>query len=237
MAAGAINAAVGSGTLVTFPVLLGLGYPPVLANVSNTIGLVPGSVAGAIAYRHQLAGMGALVFRLSIASALGGVTGALLLLWLPPHAFDAIVPVFVAGALVLVVLQPKLTRPLEEDERPSGPFAGRRTLAAVSGVGVYGGYFGAAQGIVLISILALMLGESLQQANGTKNLLTGLTNLVAGAIFVVATEVDWAVAGLIAVGSVTGGYVGARLARRSPDSVLRAVIVLVGSYAIVRLVA
>jgi uncharacterized membrane protein YfcA len=234
--AGTINTVVGSGTLFTFPVLLGFGYPPVVANVSNTVGLVPGSAAGAIGYREELSGQRRRLVPLACASIAGGVIGAALLLSLPASAFKAIVPVFIAVALVLIVLQPRLSKLLAA-HRPhrrrelAGPIP---TLGVFAG-GIYGGYFGAAQGILVLAILSLGLDDELQRLNAVKVVLTGLVNLVSGVVFVFAAHVAWAPAGLIAGGSVIGGVMGARAGRRLSPGVLRAVIVVVGVVAIVRL--
>ena len=235
-AAGAINTIVGSGTLLTFPVLLGFGYSPITANVSNTIGLVPGSVSGAFGYRRELEGQRRRAVWLGLASLVGGITGAVLLLALPPSAFKKIVPAFIAAALVLIVLQPWLTRRLAG--RHAHPLAVRGLLPlSLFAVGVYGGYFGAAQGILLLGILALALPDTLQRINALKNVLAGLTNLVAGVVFVIAAQhVSWAVAALLAVGSALGAQVGARVGRRLPASALRALIVAVGIVAILKLV-
>jgi uncharacterized membrane protein YfcA len=235
--AGGMNAIVGSGTLITFPVLIGFGYAPVVANVSNTIGLVPGSVAGTIGYRRELRGRGRLAVELAVASVLGGITGAVLLLTLPASAFKQIVPVFIAIALVLVVAQPALSRWLAH-HRPE-PAHGRTPLllAAVFATAVYGGYFGAAQGIILLGVLATALRDSLHRVNALKNILAGVTNLVAGVVFAAAAQVDWTVAALLAGGSIVGGWAGAHLGRRLPPAALRAVIVGVGVFAIVKLVA
>jgi uncharacterized membrane protein YfcA len=234
VAAGTINAVVGSGTLITFPVLLAVGYSPVTANVSNTVGLVPGSVAGSIGYRRELAGQGGRVARLSIASVLGGITGAVLLLELPASAFEAIVPAFIGIALVLIIAQPWLSTRLVR-MRPEGHHGGPLAVAGTYGAGVYGGYFGAAQGILLISILGLLLPEDLQRLNALKNVLTGLVNLVAGIVFIVVADIAWEATLLIAAGSLVGGWLGARYGRRLPPQVLRAVIVVVGTVAIVDL--
>jgi uncharacterized membrane protein YfcA len=238
--AGTINTVVGSGTLFTFPVLLSFGYAPVTANVSNTVGLVPGSVAGAIGYRRELAGQRDRVLRLSVASGTGGLVGAILLLSLPASAFKDIVPAFIAIALVLIVLQPRLARVLDvyrarraRESRELGP----ASLLSVFASGIYGGYFGAAQGILLLAILGLSLpDEDLQRINSVKVVLAGLVNLIAGIVFIFAAHVAWAAAGLIAVGSVIGAVAGARWGRRLPPAALRAVIVVVGIVAIVRLV-
>jgi uncharacterized membrane protein YfcA len=237
LAAGAINTVVGSGTLITFPVLLAFGYPPVTANVSNTIGLVPGSVSGAVGYRRELRGQRPRVLRLGSASLLGGTTGAVLLLVLPASAFKAIVPVFIAIALVLVVLQPRLNRMLAERQVDRTREGGLWTPLAVYATGVYGGYFGAAQGILLLGILGVALPQDLQRTNALKNVLAAIVNGVAGLYFVFAAHVEWAPAGIIAASSIVGGQLGAHYGRRLHPSVLRGVIVVVGVTAIVRLLA
>jgi uncharacterized membrane protein YfcA len=234
--AGTINAVVGSGTLITFPVLLAVGYAPVVANVSNTIGLVPGTVASAIGYRRELRGQGQRALRFGAASVLGGIVGAVLLLELPASAFETIVPVFIAVALVLIVVQPRLAARLAARRRP-GHEAHGPLSAGVFASGVYGGYFGAAQGILLIAMLGTALPDDLQRVNALKNVLAGLVNLVAGVIFIVVADVAWGPAALIAGGSIVGGTLGARYGRRLPPSALRAVIVVVGVFAIVRLLA
>jgi uncharacterized protein len=239
IAAGAVNTIVGAGTLITFPVLLALGYPPVLANVSNTVGLTPGSISGAIGYRTELAGQRARLVSLGVASVLGGLTGALLLLTLPPGAFRAIVPVLIGISLVLVLLAPRLSRRLAAPQDVQAPPArgGAALHAGVYGAGIYGGYFGAAQGVLLIGLLGLFLHEDLQRINAAKNVLAALVNGMAALVFVVVADVAWAAAGLIAVGSVIGGQLGASIGRRVPSPVLRALIVLVGVIAIVKILA
>ncbi len=235
LAAGAINALVGSGTLITFPVLLAFGYAPVTANVTNTVGLAPGNASGAIGYRRELAGQRARALRLGSMSLAGGITGAVLLLVLPASAFKAIVPVFIALALVLVLLQPWLVRMLARREinLEQGIVV---VPAAVYLAGVYGGYFGAAQGILLLGILGAALAQDLQRTNALKNVLVGLVNGVAAVYFALAAHVDWGPAAIIAGGSIVGAQLGARYGRRLPSNALRAVIVAVGVFAIVRLV-
>jgi uncharacterized protein len=235
LAAGAINTVVGSGTLITFPVLLAFGYSPVTANVSNTIGLVPGSLSGAVGYRRELAGQGRRVVRLGTASLLGGATGAVLLLILPASAFKAIVPVFIAIALVLVVLQPRLNRMLAERRISRENEGGLLTPVGVYAAGVYGGYFGAAQGILLLGILGVALPQDLQRTNALKNVLAAIVNGVAGVYFAFAAHVEWAPAGIIAGASIVGGQLGAHYGRRLHPAVLRGVIVVVGVAAIVHL--
>jgi uncharacterized membrane protein YfcA len=236
MAAGTINTVVGSGTLITFPVLLAFGYAPVTANVTNTLGLVPGSASGAYGYREELRGQWRRTGRLACASLAGGVVGAVLLLVLPAAAFKAIVPVFIAVALVLVVAQPRLSAWLAIRGHEPTARVGWAVLLAVFATGVYGGYFGAAQGILLLAILGLGLPESLQRINAVKNVLAGLVNLVAAIVFVFAAHIAWDAAALIAIGAAAGGVIGARVGRRLPPGVLRAVIVAVGVSAIAQLV-
>jgi uncharacterized protein len=227
---------VGSGTLITFPVLLAFGYAPVTANVTNTVGLVPGSAAGAYGYRRELRGQWGRTARLACASFLGGVVGAILLLELPASAFKAIVPGFIAVALLLVVFQPRLSAFLEaRGAAPSGR-AGWIVMLGVFAAGAYGGYFGAAQGILLLAILGLGLDEGLQRTNAVKNVLAGLVNLVAAVVFVFAAHIAWDAAALIALGATLGGVLGARVGRRLPPAVLRGVIVVVGVSAIAQLV-
>ena len=234
--AGAINAVVGSGTLITFPVLLTVGYAPVVANVSNTIGLVPGSISGAIGYRRELRGQRARIMRLGSASLVGGIVGAILLLALPASWFEVIVPIFIAIALVLIVFQKRVAAVIAQRRGTIAANGGRGTFGAVFGTGVYGGYFGAAQGILLISLLGLTLDDDLHRINALKVVLATIVNLVAGIVFVFVADVAWAPVGLIAAGSIVGGQLGARFGRRLPAPALRAVIVMVGLVAIVHLV-
>jgi uncharacterized membrane protein YfcA len=235
VAAGAINTIVGSGTLITFPVLIALGYQPLVANVSNNVGLVPGTVAGVIGYRRELAGQRHRVIALGVFSLTGSLIGATLLLVLPASAFDEIVPALIALALALVVFQPRLEAALAH-RRSADDHGGPALRGLVGAAGVYGGYFGAAQGILLISLLGIAIRDGLQRLNALKNVLAGIVNLTAGIVFVIAADVNWGVAALIAVGSVIGGTLGARYGRRLPPNALRALIVLVGTVAIVRLV-
>jgi uncharacterized membrane protein YfcA len=235
VAAGAINTVVGSGTLITFPVLLAFGYAPVTANVSNTIGLVPGSVSGAWGYRRQLAGQRGRAIRLGASSALGGVTGAVLLLVLPASTFAAIVPAFIAIALLLTVFQPRLNAWLAArrvDARREGRIV---PPLAVYGTAIYGGYFGAAQGILLLGILGVLLPQDLQRTNALKNILTGIVNGVAGVYFAFAAHVAWGPAAIIAAASIVGAQLGARYGQRLEPAALRACIVVVGVLAIVSL--
>jgi uncharacterized protein len=234
MAAGAINVVVGSGTLITFPTLLAFGVPPVTANVSNTIGLVPGVASGVVGYRRELRGQRARVIRLGSASVAGGIVGAILLLSLPPGAFTAIVPVLILVGLLLVVLQPRISAWVDRrHEGARGEFGPWWVWPAILGTGMYGGYFGAAQGVILMGILGIGIADHLQRLNGLKNVLAGLVNGVAGVIFVFVAHVDWTVVALIAAGSIVGGQLGATVGRRLSPTVLRVVIVVVGLVALV----
>lgn len=239
LAAGTINAVVGSGTLITFPTLLAFGYSPITANVSNTVGLVPGSVSGAIGYRAELAGQRDRAIRLASASACGAILGAALLLLAPPSAFKAIVPAFIALALALIIFQKRINAALAK-HRPNrhegAPPAPRAALAGVFCSAIYGGYFGAAQGILLISVLSLTIDEPLQRLNAVKNVLGGVANLISGIVFILVAHVAWFPAALIAGGSIFGGLLGARYGRKLNPIALKALIVIVGIVAIVRLV-
>jgi uncharacterized protein len=233
MAAGTINVVVGSGTLITFPTLLAFGVPPVTANVSNTIGLVPGVASGVVGYRRELRGQRARAIRLGSASIAGGIVGAVLLLSLPAGAFSAIVPALIVVGLVLVVLQPRISAWVDaRHEGARGEFGPWWVWPAVFGTGVYGGYFGAAQGVILMGLLGIGIADTLQRLNGLKNVLAGLVNGVAGLIFVFVADVDWTVVALIAAGSVVGGQIGATVGRRLSPTVLRIVIVVVGLVAL-----
>ncbi|QIK76571.1 sulfite exporter TauE/SafE family protein [Nocardioides piscis] len=235
VAAGTINTVVGSGTLITFPTLLAFGVPPVTANVSNTIGLVPGSVAGAVGYRRELAGQRSRLLRLASASLLGGVVGGVLLLW-RPDAFEVVVPVLIGLALVLVVAGPRISAWVARRHAAVGGLPARGAWwvwPLMFGCGVYGGYFGAAQGVLMMAVLGIGVDETLQRLNGLKNVLAALVNGVAGVLFVLVAEVDWQIVALIAVGAVVGGLLGASIGRRLPPAVLRAVIVVVALVALV----
>lgn len=240
LAAGTINTVVGSGSLVTFPVLLALGFHPLAANVTNTVGLVPGGLSGVVGYRRELSGQRRRLAALVPLSLVGALVGAGLLLALPAGDFQRVVPVLILVACVLVLLQPLLARRLRAREtgaagtgRPAG--SGRGMMAGAGLTAVYGGYFGAAQGVVLMGLLGVLVRDSLQRLNAAKNVLVLVTNLAAAVVFAVAAPVSWPVAGMVAAGSIVGGQVGAHVGRRLPPPVLRGVIVVVGVVATVKL--
>jgi uncharacterized membrane protein YfcA len=236
--AGVLNTVVGSGTLITFPVLLGVGLPPLTANVSNGLGLVPGSLFGAIGYRDELAGQAQRVRRLGVASTIGAVIGAVLLLVLPADAFSAVVPILIVIALVLVVLQPWLARRLaakRADGTDAAPKDGWLLFLGVFATGMYGGYFGAAQGVLLLGLMGVLLTESLQRINAIKNVLAMLANLASGVVFIFVAHISWLAVVLIAAGSAVGGVIGARVGRKLPPVALRGLIVVIGIAALAKL--
>lgn len=228
MAAGTINTIVGSGTLITFPTLLALGVPPVIANTSNTLGLVPGSASGAYGYRRELVGQRERFLRLAPATITGGILGAVLLLVLPSSAFRDIVPVLIAIGVLLVIIGPSLSRRLHTHQGTN-----RWLWPAMFANGVYGGYFGAAQGVIMMALFTVGIADDLQRLNALKNVLSAIVNGVAAVVFLVASHIDWRIAGLLALGSLIGGQIGATVGRRLPPLILRAVIVCVGLTAIV----
>jgi uncharacterized protein len=241
LAAGAVNAVVGSGSLITFPTLLAFGVPAIVANVSNNVGQVPGNVSGAMGYRRELAGQRTRLVRLGVVAAVGSAGGAAALLLLPSASFQVIVPVLILTACALVVAQPWLSgRVIARRARRPGSHGSRDPLSPALGGGVltsaaYGGYFGAAQGVLVIGLLGTFTGESLQRVNGAKNVLVAVVNGVAAIVYISFAHVDWTVALLIAAGSAMGGVLGARFGRRLPPLALRIFVVLIGIVAALKL--
>jgi len=266
--AGAMNAVVGAGTLITFPTLLALGFPPVVANVSNTVGLVPGSAAAAYGFRATLTGRRRLVLQLVSASAVGGVLGGALLLVLPPEAFEQVIPPLLLLSAVLAAMQPRVSAwvlarrervaagTAADGEVADAPTSGlpAESVAAVDEpvtdapvairtspilyaivflTGIYGGYFGAAQGVILLAVLGIFVAGGMPQVNGIKNVLAGVANLVSAILFIAIAEVDWRVVGLVAVGATIGGLLGSRFGRKLPAGPLRALVVAVALVAAV----
>ncbi|MEX2505056.1 MAG: sulfite exporter TauE/SafE family protein [Egicoccus sp.] len=271
--AGAMNAVVGAGTLITFPTLLALGFPPVVANVSNTVGLVPGSAAAAYGFRATLKGRKRLVLQLVSASAVGGVLGGALLLVLPPETFEQVIPPLLLLSAVLAALQPRVSAwvlarreriaaesagdPASDDTAPADAPSSDLPAASVAAIeepardgpvairtspilyvivfltGIYGGYFGAAQGVILLAVLGIFVAGGMPQVNGIKNVLAGVANLVSAILFIAIAEVDWRVVGLVAVGATVGGLLGSRFGRKLPAGPLRALVVAVALFAAV----
>ncbi|MEX0836345.1 MAG: sulfite exporter TauE/SafE family protein [Nitriliruptor sp.] len=260
--AGAMNAVVGAGTLITFPTLLAAGFPPVVANVSNTVGLVPGGLTAAFAFRSTLTGRARLVRRLIVASSVGGLTGGALLLFLPPGAFELVVPPLLVLSGVLAALQPRVAARVAARRRaaaasdapevaaPVAAAAGATAeavgsteagasihqpkiagspllLASIAATGIYGGYFGAAQGVILLAILGVFVGGDMTEVNGIKNVLASVANIVSALLFIAIADIDWTVAGLVAVGSTIGGALGGRYGRRLRPGPLRVLVVTV----------
>ena len=246
VAAGAVNAVVGSGSLITFPTLLAFGFPPVVANVSNNVGLVSGNISGAAGYRRELTGQRSRLTRLGVISAAGGLAGAAALLALPSSSFQVIVPALILIACVLVLIQPWLSgriiagRKSPAEQNGAAPTGGER-ISPVLGAGVfasaaYGGYFGAAQGVLVIGLLGTFLDESMQRVNGAKNVLVAFVNASAAVVYIIFAHVAWLVVLLIAVGSTLGGLLGARFGRRLPPQALRIFVVLIGVVSAVKLI-
>ena len=236
IAAGAINAVVGSGSLITFPTLLAFGFPPVTANVSNNVGLVPGNVSSVFGYREDLAGQRGRLVRLGLASCAGALAGAGALLALPPGVFKVVVPALIIIACVLVVVQPRLSAWVATRGKDRAEHGGPVLFGGVFLAGVYGGYFGAAQGVLVIGLLGVMLTESLQRINAGKNVLVTIVNGSAAVVFVIFAHVAWIAVALVAAGSTVGGLIGARVGRRLPPLALRVIIVVIGVIAAVKLI-
>ena len=245
VAAGAINTLVGSGTLVTFPTLVALGYPPVTATMSNAVGLVAGGFSGTWGYRRELRGQWDRLRWQTPGSFVGAAIGAWLLLHLPEKVFTEVVPVLLVGALILVLVGPRIQdwarRRAEAAGRSPEHVSPKRMAALVFGtfaVGIYGGYFTAAQGILLMGVMGALLPEDMQRMNAAKNLLSLIVNVVAAVAYILVAfdRISWLAAGLIALGSLVGGFLGAHYGRRLSPNALRAFIVVVGLIGLYRLV-
>jgi uncharacterized protein len=237
MGAGFVNAVVGSGSLITFPTLLAVGYSPITANVSNNIGLVPGSISGALGYRRELTGQADRAKTLAAGSISGSVVGATLLLTLPSDVFDAVVPVLVLVAVALMAAQPRLSAWVASRRPDDARDVGAAPIAIAFLAGIYGGYFGAAQGIILLAMLAVFVPDDLHRSNALKNVLAGCVNGVAAVIFVLFADVAWEAVALVALGAVVGGALGAATGRRIPPALLRALVIGLGLFVAARLLA
>ena len=227
VAAGGINAVVGSGSLITFPTLLAFGFPAVIANVSNNVGLVSGNVSGAFGYRRELAGQRGRLLRLGVLAAAGS---------LPASAFTLIVPVLILISCVLVIIQPRLNAWMAARRAGKQAHASPLLAAGVLVSGAYGGYFGAAQGVLVIGLLGSFLDDDLQRINAAKNVLVTIVNATAAVVFILFADVNWIVVLLIAAGSTAGGLLGARVGRRLPPLALRILVAVIGVIAAVKLI-
>jgi uncharacterized membrane protein YfcA len=246
VAAGAVNAVVGSGSLITFPTLLAFGFPPVVANVSNNVGLVSGNISGAVGYRRELAGQRSRLIRLGVFAAAGSVAGAAALLSLPSTSFKLIVPALILVSCLLVLVQPWLSSriiarrkrlaELNGNGAPGRERTGPVLAAGMFASAAYGGYFGAAQGVLVIGLLGTFLDENMQRVNGAKNVLVTIVNGTAAVVYVIFAHVAWLVVLLIAVGSTVGGFLGARFGRQLPPLALRIFVVLIGVISAVKLI-
>lgn len=223
-AAGASNSIAGAGSLITFPTMVALGLPPLSANVTNTVGIVPGYVGGVLGYRDLLREQGERFLRFLVPMLLGAVAGSAALLLTSDAAFEAIVPVLIAGSCLLLLLQPRLTPRLSHAGNERSPFL----TAGLLFCGAYGAYFGSAVSILLIAILALFVADTLQHLNAMKIILIGCANLLAAVVYAFLAPVEWSYVAVLMVSSLIGGRVGAHYARRIPADPLRISIAVVG---------
>ena len=234
-AAGVFNGVAGGGTLIAFPTLLAMGYPALTANVTTTVGIWPGYLGGVAGFRAEIADQGSRVRSLFPAAALGAIVGAALLLTTPSAAFARLAPWLVLFAAVLFAVQPLLLRRFAAGthEHPT------RRLLLFGGTfltSVYGGYFGAAMGIMLLAVLGLALPDTLARTSGLRTVLSVLVNGIAAVVFVARAELAWGAVAALAVGSLVGGWAGAHMARRLPAPVLRVIVVAIGVATTVKLV-
>jgi uncharacterized protein len=229
--AGGVNAVAGGGTLISFPALLAVGVPAVAANITSSVGLVSGYLGSAVGYRRELSDQRDRMRSLAVVAILGGVVGAVVLLITPADSFRVIVPYLVVVACLLLAGQPRLARwvaarPGGRSDRGNGVTP--LVQAGVFIAAVYGSYFGAGLGVLLLGVLGILVSDSLQRLNGLKSMLSFVVNLVGVLIFVVSGQVLWAFAGLLLVSSYVGGVLGARVARMLSPVVLRYSIVTLG---------
>jgi uncharacterized membrane protein YfcA len=234
LGAGIFNGVAGGGSLISFPLLLALGYPALTANITNTVGIWPGYAGGAAGFRHEIGGQSERLVRLSPVAVIGGIAGAILLLTTSSAAFRSLVPWLVLGASLLFAVQPLLKRAL------GGPHAPPRTRPLLLAGGtfvasVYGGYFGAGLGVMLLAILGLALPDSILRTSGLRTALSILVNGVAAAVFLIHGGLAWRAVGLLAIGSLFGGWIGARVALAIPAVALRVVVIAVGLATVVKL--
>jgi uncharacterized membrane protein YfcA len=233
--AGVLSSTVGVASLLSFPVLVALGLPPVVANVTNTLGMIPAGLGGVVGYRDEVREAGRIAWVIVLVCAGGAVLGAALLLGLPPGVFETIVPYLILFTCLLVGIQPRVARWLRarHERRHGEELAERRHMSPATTffatiTGMYGGYFGAGAGVMMVAVLGIGTDLELRIVNGLKTLSLMVGNIVAGLIFVVVADPRWDVAALLAGGSLVGGYVGARIGRKLPDAVFRWAVVAAG---------
>ena len=237
LGAGVVMTSVGVASLISFPILVAIGLPPVVANASNTVGLIPAGLSGSFGYRRELAAHPAVTRAVLATSGIGAVAGALLLLRLPPGVFEALVPWLILFACLLVGFQPLISRWVRSrashDARADRTRFSRGLTAVATVVGVYGGYFGAGQGVMMVAVLALGLDLDLRVVNALKTSAVMGANIVAGVIFVAIAELDWLAIALLSAGGLVGGYLGSHVGRALPPAVFRALVVAAGMTAAV----
>jgi uncharacterized membrane protein YfcA len=228
LAAGAVNAVAGGGSLISFPALLAAGLPSVTANVTNAVAVLPGYLGGTIGYRRELEGQRPRAVALGLTTAIGGVAGAALLVVSPAGLFEALVPFLILAACGLLAAQPWLSKRLKPPSAEPGAHRSPRLHAAAFASAVYGGYFGAGLGIMLLAVLALTIDDQLQRLNALKGLLSFVIGAASVAFFVAFGPVRWSAAAIMAVASFAGGQAGVVVARRLPANVLRGLVVAFG---------
>jgi uncharacterized protein len=236
---GFINAIVGSGSLISFPVLVGSGFERLAANIANNIGQFPGSMSAVYGFRRELEGQSARIRKLVPISLVGSVTGALLLLKYP-KSFKQVVPFLILLGVALVLAAPHVQARVKARRAAEGGVThpdhiNGAALAVIFLAGIYGGYFGAGQGVILVGVLGMALSDELVRINALKNVLAMIVNGIAAVVFILRADIPWLAAGLIAVGAVVGAQIGARVGRRIPANVLRRVIAVVGTAAALKL--
>lgn len=231
LAAGIVNALAGGGTLISFPMLIALGVPPVSANVTNTVALVPGYLGGAVAQRADLDRQGRRLRVLLPAAALGGLVGAALLLLTPERVFEVLVPVLILAAVAVLALGDSVKRRVAERISQAADGAPEHLVGPAVGVflaAIYGGYFGGGLGIIVLAVLGVILVDTLTRLNAVKQVTSLVVNAVAAGVFVLFGDVVWSAAAVMLVCAVVGGFLGGTLASRVPARVLQRIVLVIG---------
>jgi uncharacterized membrane protein YfcA len=223
VAGGAVNAIAGGGSLITFPVLLAVGVPAVSASMTNTVAMCPGYFSGTFAQRRDLAGQGPRALRLIPLALVGSAAGAYILMHTTERAFMTLVPVLLVFAALLLSIQAKLRVWLKA--RNASPHSVALAVVPIGAAAIYGAYFGAGLGVILLAVIAVVIDDTLIRANALKQLLSLAINTCAAIIFVVVGTIDWQAAGALAIGSLAGGWLGGKLASRVPEALLRGLVI------------